>query len=129
MVSTIRAPSAANTHPEPANNEHDSDLDAYHPKDNTDSQRSAEFQPPLSDLDVLIAESMVPTPASSMGTALSHSARASEPPIDEDIVTTCTTENTLANFTPIGALGPLSILKVAEGVSLKHLPTLYPVSH
>ena len=113
MVSTIRAPSAANTHPEPANNEHDSDLDEYHQKDNADSQRSAEFQSPLSDLDVLIAESMVPTPASNMGTASSHSVQASEPPIDEDIVAICTTENPLANFTPVGTLGPLSIHKMA----------------
>ena len=129
MVSSFRAPSAANTHPEPANIEHDSDLDEYHSKDNTDSQRPAEFQPPLSDLDVLIAENMDPTPASSSGTALSHSVQASELPTEEDIITTCTTENPLASFTPVGALGPLSILKVAEGVSLNHLPTRYPLSH
>ena len=124
MVPTIRSAPAVNTLPEPANIEHDSDLDEYHPKDNLESYRASEFQPPLSDLDVLIADNMVPAPGTSMGTAPSHSVQASEHPTEEDINTTCTTENPLGSFSPVGTLGPLTILKVAEGDSLTHLPTL-----
>ena len=60
MVSSFRAPPAAMTHPEPNNQDPVSDLDDYEPKDNNVSQLDADFQPPLSDMDVLIAEGLVP---------------------------------------------------------------------
>ena len=63
MVPTIRSAPAANTLPEPMTNGNDSDLDEYQQRDNLESYRASEFQPPLSDNDVLIAESLVSAPA------------------------------------------------------------------
>ena len=70
MVPTIRPAHAANTLPEPMSNDNDSDLDEYQQEDNQESQRGSEFQPPLSDNDVFIAESLVSAPRQTPATQL-----------------------------------------------------------
>ena len=112
MVPTIRSAPAANTLPEPMTNGNDSDLDEYQQRDNLESYRASEFQPPLSDNDVFIADSLVSAPAGTINTSSHASQRASDRPSVEDIVTMCTTETPLASSSPVGTLGPLTIQKL-----------------
>ena len=60
MVSTLRAPNATIAPPAAANKSQDSDLDDYEPTDNAESQQNTNFQPPLSNRDVTIADSLNP---------------------------------------------------------------------
>ena len=112
MVPTIRPAHAANTLPEPMSNDNDSDLDDYQQEDNQESQRGSEFQPPLSDNDVFIAESLVSAPADISNTVSLRPICASEPPTADEIATICTTEVPLASSSPVGTSGPLTVQKV-----------------
>ena len=60
MVPAIRSAPAPNAPSGPGNQRSDSDLDDYELQDNPTSSRMPEFHLPLSDLDVALAENLIP---------------------------------------------------------------------
>ena len=124
MVPTIRSAPAANAPSGPGNQRSDSDLDDYELQDNHTASRTPEFHPPLSDLDVALAENLIPGLEDSTGTAISLQGQAVAPSHDDSLVTNSTAEAPPSGHSSVGAPAPRITCCQADADSLQGLPTL-----
>ena len=105
-------------------NGNDSDLDEYQQKDNLESYRAPEFQPPLSDVDVFIADSLVSAPAGTSNTTISPQGQTVAPSHEDSLVTNSTAEAPPSGSASVGAPDPRITVSMADTDSLLGLPTL-----
>ena len=126
MVPTIRSAPAANAPSGTGNQRSDSDLDDYELQDNLASFRSPEFHPPVFDLDVALAENMIPglEDSTQHWHSISLQGQAVAPFHDDSPATISTTETPPSGSASVGAPASCIIVSLADADSLQVLSTL-----